>query len=171
MSQATDAIAIERARPDDAESIRALLQSHNLPVDDVETHLGSAVVARRKGAVVGSAALELYRDGALLRSVAVSPDLKGQGLGRRLTEAMIDLAHTVGTPALYLLTTTAQTYFPGFGFEQIDRSAVPASVQASVEFTSACPSTAIVMRKRAVSRGEMTSPGVLLDSWPGSSLF
>ena len=147
MPRATDEIAIERARPDDAGSIRALLQTHGLPVDDVESHLQSAVVARRKGVVVGSAALEVYREGVLLRSVAVLPELKGHGVGRRLTEAMIDLAQNLGTPALYLLTTTAQTYFPAFGFEQIERSAVPTSVQASVEFTSACPSTAIVMRK------------------------
>src|SRR5688572_27812162 len=147
MPPATDEIAIEPARPEDADAIRALLQTHGLPVDDVESHLGSAVVARRKDAVVGSAALEVYRDGVLLRSVAVSPELKGHGLGRRLTESMIDLARTLGSPALYLLTTTAQTYFPAFGFEQIDRSAVPTSVQASVEFASACPSTAVVMRK------------------------
>ena len=106
------------------------------------------MVARQAGRIVGSAALEVYRDGALLRSVAVAPELKGQGLGRRLTEAMIDLARDLDTPALYLLTTTAQTYFPSFGFEEIERAVVPNSVQASVEFTSACPSTAIVMRKR-----------------------
>ena len=147
MPQVTNEIAIERARPEDAEPIRALLQAHKLPVDDVESHLGSAVVARLRGEIVGSAALEVYPDGVLLRSVVVSPELKGQGLGRRLTEAMINLAQTLRTPALYLLTTTAQTYFPAFGFEEINRSAVPTSVQASVEFTSACPSTAIVMRK------------------------
>jgi amino-acid N-acetyltransferase len=45
------------------------------------------------------------------------------------------------------LTTTAERYFPKFGFERIERNDVPASVQASVEFTSACPSSAIVMRK------------------------
>ena len=148
MPNVTDDIAIERARPEDADAISALLRTHGLPVDGVESHLASAVVARHKGAVVGSAALEVYRDGVLLRSVAVLPELKGHGLGRRLTEAMIDLAQNLGAPALYLLTTTAQTYFPAFGFEQIERSAVPASVQASIEFTSACPSTAIVMRKR-----------------------
>lgn len=148
MPEAPDTIAIDRARPEDAASIRQLLETHQLPVDDLEAHLGTAVVARHKGAVVGSAALEVYRDGGLLRSVAVSPELAGRGLGRRLTEAIIDLAGSLGTPALYLLTTTAQTYFPAFGFEEINRSAVPESVKASVEFTSACPSTAVVMRKR-----------------------
>ena len=49
--------------------------------------------------------------------------------------------------ALYLLTTTAAGFFPKFGFERIDRCDVPRSVQMSVEFTSACPSSATVMRK------------------------
>ena len=50
-----------------------------------------------------------------------------------------------------LLTTTAEKFFPRFGFEQIAREDVPPSVQASVEFTSACPTSAIVMRKRLTS--------------------
>ena len=51
-------------------------------------------------------------------------------------------------PALYLLTTTAERYFPKFGFERIERAEVPLSVQTSIEFTSACPSSATVMRKQ-----------------------
>ena len=42
-------------------------------------------------------------------------------------------------PVLDLLTTTAERFFPGFGFERVERVDVPASVQASVEFRSACP--------------------------------
>ena len=34
------------------------------------------------------------------------------------------------------------------GFEQVSRADVPESVQASVEFQSACPRSATVMRKR-----------------------
>jgi amino-acid N-acetyltransferase len=52
---------------------------------------------------------------------------------------------------VFLLTTTAEKFFPRFGFEQIAREDVPPSVQASVEFTSACPTSAIVMRKRLTS--------------------
>lgn len=51
-------------------------------------------------------------------------------------------------PAVYLLTTTADRYFPRFGFERIARADVPASVQTSIEFTSACPTSATVMRKQ-----------------------
>jgi amino-acid N-acetyltransferase len=49
---------------------------------------------------------------------------------------------------VFLLTTTAERFFPKFGFEQIARDEVPASVKASVEFRSACCASAIVMRKQ-----------------------
>src|SRR6185436_20434859 len=96
---------------------------------------------------IGSAALEVYPDGALLRSVAVAPESQRQGLGHELTAAAIRLAETLNVPALYLLTTTAEQFFPRFGFDRIARVDVPATVQASVEFTSACLTSATVMRK------------------------
>jgi N-acetylglutamate synthase-like GNAT family acetyltransferase len=123
------------------------LGRHRLPLDGLMDHLATTVVARQNGQVVGCAALEVYPDGALLRSVAVAPEAQRQGLGHDLTEAAIRLAQAINVPALYLLTTTADRYFPKFGFERIARTDVPAAVQTSVEFTSACPSTATVMRK------------------------
>ena len=38
--------------------------------------------------------------------------------------------------------------FARFGFDVVTRDAVPAAIRASVEFTSACPSSATVMRWR-----------------------
>ena len=110
-------------------------------------HLATTLVVRQNGRVIGSAALEVYPDGALLRSVAVAPEAQGQGLGHDLTHAAIRMARAVDAPAIYLLTTTAERYFPKFGFERIARTDVPPAVQTSIEFTSACPSTAAVMRK------------------------
>ncbi len=81
-----------------------------------------------------------------MRSVAVSPALHGQGLGHQLTNAVLQLARDLDAPHAYLLTMTAERFFPKFGFERIDRADVPASVQASIEFTSACPASAIVLR-------------------------
>jgi amino-acid N-acetyltransferase len=141
------AATIEPARPEDADDILRLLEENHLPLDGLRDRVDTIVVAREHGRVVGSAALERYRDGALLRSVAVSTALQGGGLGRQLTDAAIGLARDLNAPAVFLLTTTAERYFPKFGFERIDRSEVPESVRASVEFTSACPSSAIVMRK------------------------
>jgi len=141
------AITIETARPEDADEIADLISTNQLPLDGLREHLGTAVVARLNGAVVGVAALEVYGDGVLMRSVAVAPALHGQGVGHRLTEAVLALARDLEAPHAYLLTTTAERFFPKFGFERIDRTDVPASVQSSIEFTSACPSSAIVMRK------------------------
>ena len=124
-----------------------LLEQNHLPLDGLREHLATTLVARQNGQIIGSAALEVYADGALLRSVAVAPEAQGQGLGRELTDAAIRMAEALRVPAIYLLTTTAERYFPKFGFERIARTDVPVTVQTSVEFTSVCPSSAAVMRK------------------------
>ena len=140
-------IAIEKARPEDADAIAALLAQNKLPLEGIQDHLATAIVARRGRDVVGVAALEVYGDGVLMRSVAVAPALQGHGLGRQLTEAVLRLARDLHAAHAFLLTTTAERYFPKFGFERIERHAVPASVQASVEFASACPSSATIMHR------------------------
>jgi amino-acid N-acetyltransferase len=138
---------IELARAGDLDEVLRLLAERTLPPDGLRDHAETLLVAREDGRIVGSAALELYADGALLRSVAVASGRDHQGLGRQLTDAALALARDRRAPAVYLLTTTAERYFPKFGFERIARDEVPASVQASVEFTSACPSSAVAMRK------------------------
>ncbi len=138
---------IESATDRDLPGIRSLLAQLHLPLEGVDNHVQTMLVAREGEQIVGTAALELYDDGALLRSVAVDPRRQGEQLGHRLTEAALRLAATHGARAVFLLTTTAERFFPKFGFEPIARADVPASVQASVEFQSACPASAIVMRK------------------------
>ena len=140
--------SIEPARPDDLVAVMALLAELHLPADGLRDHPPTTLVAREDDRIVGSAAIEMYADGALLRSVAVAPACQGRGLGRRLALAAIQRAHESGAAAIYLLTTTAERYFPKLGFAPITRDEVPATVQRSIEFTSACPSSAIVMRKR-----------------------
>jgi amino-acid N-acetyltransferase len=139
---------IEAATERDLPDIRALLERLHLPLAGVEEHLPTMLVAREGEQIVGTAALELYVDGALLRSVAVEPSWQGKQLGHQLTDAALHLATDHGANAAFLLTTTAERFFPKFGFERIDREQVPPSVRESVEFQSACPSSAIVMRKQ-----------------------
>ena len=116
-----------------------------MPLDGLDQT--ARIVVARDEQLVGTAALEMYPDGALLRSVAVASQAHGQGLGHELTEAALRIARDAGAPAVFLLTTTAEHFFPKFGFARIERHDVPASVQTSVEFTTACPSSATVMRK------------------------
>ena len=140
-------VHIERASDADGPSILQLLRNSGLPIDGLVEHLNTAFVARDGDAIVGCAAIEIYSDGALLRSVAVAPAARGHRLGQRLTERAITLAQSLETPAVYLLTTTAEAYFPRFGFVPMTREQVPTSVQQSIEFRSACPASAVVMGK------------------------
>jgi amino-acid N-acetyltransferase len=97
--------------------------------------------------VVGIAGLELYPDGALLRSVAVHPSWRSSGLGRTLVDRALETARRAGARDVFLLTTTAERYFPRLGFAGTSRASVPAGVQGSIEFREACPASAVVMRR------------------------
>jgi amino-acid N-acetyltransferase len=138
-------VSIGPASREDLPQVMELLEDGGLPPDGLEEHLTTILVARLQGRVVGSAALELYGTAALLRSVAVRRDLRGTGLGTRLTEAALRLSSELGAAEAYLLTETADHFFPRFGFRNIPRSRVPSSVRSSVEFTSACPASARAM--------------------------
>ena len=106
------------------------------------------LVAREGEQIVGTAGLELHADCALLRSVAVEPSWQGKQLGHQLTEAALRLATTFGANTVFLRRPPPSGSFPQFGFEPIEREQVPPSVRESVEFQSACPASAIVMRKQ-----------------------
>ena len=138
---------IAPAAPADLPAIVELLAASNLPRASIEDYVASTLVARHDSGVVGTAALELYGSAALLRSVAVTTQLRGQGLGAALTVAAIDLARRRGVRTVYLLTETAGRFFPKFGFRPIDRAAVEPAVLASQEFTTACPKSALAMVK------------------------
>ena len=141
-------MVIQAAEERDLPAVRRLLEIQHLPLDGIDEHVSTMVIAKKGSEVVGAAAVELYADGALLRSVVVDPSVQGQGLGHRLSEAALGIAKDRGTHHAFLLTTTAEKFFPKLGFEPIVRDDVPASVQASIEFQSACPASAVVMRKR-----------------------
>ena len=141
-------IRIERAAAADLRAILQFLETNQLPTAGLEAHAESLWIARRDGRIVGSIALELYSEGALLRSAAVDAGARVRGLGSRLTELALTAAQHAAVPAVFLLTTTAGSYFPRFGFEEITRADVPVDVRGSVEFQSACPASAIVMRRR-----------------------
>ena len=139
---------ISPATPADLPAILALLAASKLPRADIEAHVASTLVARQEPGVVGTAALELYGGAALLRSVAVATERRGQGLGAALTVAALDLARRRGVRTVYLLTETAGQFFPRFGFTAITRAQVEPAVLESPEFTTACPKSALVMVKQ-----------------------
>jgi amino-acid N-acetyltransferase len=131
----------------DLRDVERLLMHAQLPVDGVAGSLPTFVVAEHDGRLVGAAGLELCGQDALLRSVVVAPEWRSRGLGRELVERVIAEGEARQLRALYLLTTTAEQYFPAFGFERTTRDGLPDGVRATAEFQTACPASATVMRK------------------------
>jgi N-acetylglutamate synthase-like GNAT family acetyltransferase len=141
-------IEIEPARAGDRPEIEGLLEAGLLPTDGFELALGTAVVARDDGRIVGCAAIEQYGSAALLRSVCVAPDHRGIGLGQRLVERAEAVAAALEVAELFLLTETAADWFARLGYVPDSRDSAPAAIQTSPEFTGACPESAALYRKR-----------------------
>lgn len=135
------------ARSDDLAAIERLLVASELPTTGVADALAGFIVAEHDGKVVGVIGLERCSEYALLRSTAVDASWRGRGLGRALVHRVIAAAEARGVRALYLLTTTAEHYFPSFGFQPTSRDEVPEAVRRSREFRDLCPASAAVMRR------------------------
>lgn len=146
MQSVTQENAILRAaRPEDLQAVEALLTAADLPTQGVAAWLPQFVVADAAGTIVGVAGLEVYGADALLRSVAVASEWRGRGVGSALTAEVLAAARRRGIRAVYLLTETAENYFPKLGFRRIARSEVPEPVTHSAEFRELCPASSTVM--------------------------
>jgi N-acetylglutamate synthase-like GNAT family acetyltransferase len=134
------------ARAHDLEPALELLRRLDLPEKGVVEHFGLFHVVRDDGRVVGLSGLEVHGSDGLLRSVAVEPAYRGQGLAASLVEASLGLARRVGLRAVYLLTTTASDYFRRHGFTDCPREEAPEGIRESWEFRAGCPSTSVFMK-------------------------
>ena len=137
---------IRAATTGDLAAVKRLLETNKLPLAGLEEHVATTLVAQRSARIVGCAAIEIHGTAGLLRSVAVDEARRGTGMGHQLTQAALDLARARGVTRVFLLTTTAATFFPRFGFREVARADVDAAVRDSVEFTTACPASAVAMR-------------------------
>jgi amino-acid N-acetyltransferase len=136
---------IRPAQLKDKDVVHSLLLGFKLPLDGLEeTKLWA--LQSDGGEVVGVAGLEVYGEQGLLRSLAVKGQLQNQGLGRVLVNHIMGEAKKEGVIDLFLLTTTAPKFFEKLGFKVEIREKVTGLVTESVEFKSACPKTAVLMR-------------------------
>lgn len=145
LRQATDA---------DRPAAERLLGDSGLPAADIAdlfaARTADFIVADdplAPGELAAIGGIEVCSDDALLRSVAVRPEWRSHGLGQELVHGLVRRAEQRGLRALYLLTTTAERYFPRFGFVEVERGAVPAGIAGTFEFRSSCPASAVVMER------------------------
>ncbi len=135
------------AHADDLSAVRALLATAQLPIEGIEDQFGDGyVIAEQGNDVVGVAGIEPHGAHALLRSVAVSPESRSGGIGAALVLDRLRWAEESGVQSIYLLTTDAARYFHRHGFRALAREEAPAEIQASREFSVACPESATLMR-------------------------
>ena len=142
----TDSISYLPAAASLHPEVIELLRSCALPVDDVSPAMEHFFVAMDGERLVGTVGIEPLGEVALFRSLAVVPDWRGHGLARQLFEVARRRAAQLGLRELFLLTTTAEAIFARWGFVRIPREAAPASVQATPEYRTLCPGSAVVMR-------------------------
>jgi amino-acid N-acetyltransferase len=129
------------------QSLKNFLQVNQLPADDLQLKNSLLLTYyNADDALVGSGGLEFYQDKTLLRSLAVSPELRGQQLGKQIVQDLLQQAREAGMNEVYLLTQTAFFFFQKLGFKEVQRDLVPAEIKASSEFSQVCPSTAQVMK-------------------------
>jgi N-acetylglutamate synthase-like GNAT family acetyltransferase len=85
--------------------------------DELRDLLPTLFVAESEGNIVGCAALEIYSwKLAEVRSLAVSPAMQGQGVGKRLVDACIDRARAANILEVMAITS-ADSFFMSCGFD------------------------------------------------------
>lgn len=134
----------------DLADVEALVAAAGLPLAGLAPCVtgGTAVICRdRDGQLLGVAATERHDDAALLRSVTVAAPARGRGIGRALAARALADARANGAREAWLLTETAESFFAGLGWSRAERDDAPPAIAGSVEFATACPSSAVAMRR------------------------
>lgn len=114
---------IRHAAADDVPAIKAFIEQFIesgdvLPrtLEEIEELLPTFFVADNNGEIVGCATLEVYSwKLAEIRSLCVSPKVQGQGIGRRLVQVCLDLAHEREVLEVMVITR-AEEFFKSCGF-------------------------------------------------------
>jgi amino-acid N-acetyltransferase len=125
-------LVVRVALPSDVRGILALLgpyvrRGELLPRDpyEISQSIGHWAVAVEDGRILGCGSLVAYSNELYeVRSLAVAPDHRGQGIGRALMEQLIEAAGALGVRRLFALTR-AVPFFTQSGFSRIDMAEIP----------------------------------------------
>ncbi len=142
------AMSVRAAHQDEVAAIRNLLRSSGLPTEDIVKADIRWFVSESRDYVTGVVGVEVFGNAGLLRSLTVTPDMRGSGTGAELVRYLEQWCREQGMRELVLLTQTAAQFFARRGYSHVERKAVPAAVQTSAEFRTLCPASATCMEKR-----------------------
>jgi amino-acid N-acetyltransferase len=125
-----------------------LLKAAALPTADLtDAHMKDFFYSGPPAAPVGLVGVEMCGDCALLRSLVVTQERRSDGLGSALVAHAENHARARGARALYLLTTTAESFFQRLGYVAAPRESAPVGIRNSREFADICPASSAFMVK------------------------
>jgi enamine deaminase RidA (YjgF/YER057c/UK114 family)/N-acetylglutamate synthase-like GNAT family acetyltransferase len=129
------AVASERPRiveaSFEAESdLAAMLRSVDLPLPGASDQV-AMLKAYLGGELVGCVGYGRYGASAVLHSLVVIREAKGEGVGRALVHSVIERLKKTGMRQIYLVTTDTARYFGYLGFSPVARETIAAEVLAS----------------------------------------
>ena len=119
----------------DARSIQALINEYAtqglmLPrsLNELFETIRQYIVYEEEGKIEGVCGLHIsWEDLAEIRALAVSPSLKGRGIGARLLDLALEEAGRLGIPKVFTLTYVPQ-FFEKCGFAIVDKSDFPRKI-------------------------------------------
>lgn len=128
-------IEIVRASVRDVPAIAGLVERYvrrgeilPRPPEEIYQSLREWVVAKHHDEVVGCASLViLWADMAEIRSLVVSPELQGMGIGRQLACALLAEAAALEIPRVIALTRKP-AFFAKLGFVEVPRASLPRKI-------------------------------------------
>lgn len=139
---------LRKAVADDHKAIRDLLEECQLPIHDISADdLKHFFIIENKHEIIGTIGLEAFDEYGLLRSLAIKKEHRNKRFGERLVFKLEDYAVQQNIRGLFLLTTTADSYFSKHGYQKAGRDQAPESIQNSKEFSNICPDSAVLMKK------------------------
>lgn len=152
---------------DQLTEIKQLLSACELPTSDISPSKTLLFFGcHSDGKLVGVIGLEVYGQIALLRSLAVAPELRKHGLGKSLVTFAEAHAASFGVESLYLLTTTAEAFFTKLGYSPASREEAPSPIKATSQFSGLCPASSIFMHKHLGDAAAIGGSGAVI---PGAN--
>ncbi len=136
---------IRTALETDLPIIDKLLTENGLTTSGVRENLANFLVADYQG-VIGVIGIEFAGNGAMLRSMAISKELRKRGIASALVERSLGISRQLGVTEAYILTNTAEKFVSRWGFYRIQRSEIPKEIISSSALSNLCPSTSICMK-------------------------
>jgi len=128
-------VLVRKAKIRDVKEIHSLIlpfasEGRLLPrsLSELYARMRDFFVAEDDGRVIGCAALKIiWDDLSEIASLAVKSEYQRKGIGRRLVEACLEEAKSLGLPRTFVLTYET-AFFERLGFKVVDKSVFPQKI-------------------------------------------